>query len=144
MSVEENKAIVRDFVENHHLALMRGDEHDVPAYLAPDLIYHTAWMDSPEDHADTLHREGAAVANAFKNIDVTIDPVIGEGDYVSIHWSARAHHEGEFPHAAADVEPTGQQLEIGGMNLYRLADGKITEIWSYSNIWNAFQRGALA
>ncbi len=144
MSVEENKALARDFIENHLMALLRGDEHEIGAYLAPDVTYHTAWITPREDHAETLHAEGEALRDAFRDIDLRVDRMVGEGDFVATHWSASVHHHGSFPHATGEIEPTGQQMEIGGLSLYRFENGKIKDIWLYSNVWDAVRSGALA
>ena len=144
MSVEENKALVKDFIEQHLLPLMRGEDHDITGFLAPEVKYHTAWITPQDDHTDTLHAEGAALGAAFRHLDLRVDRMVGEGDFVSAHWSASVHHHGTFPHAAGDIEPTGAQMEVGGITLYRLTDDKITDIWVYSNVWDAVRSGSLA
>lgn len=66
----------------------------------------------------------------------------------AISWratgQASVHHHGTFPHAAGDIEPTGQHMEVGGLTLYRFENGKIKDIWVYSNVWDAIRSGALA
>lgn len=114
------------------------------AFLAPDVTYHTAWITPREDHAETLHAEADALKSAFRDIDVRVDRLVGEGDFVASHWSASVHHHGTFPHAAGDIEPTGQHMEVGGLTLYRFENGKIKDIWVYSNVWDAIRSGALA
>lgn len=144
LSVEENKALVRDYIDNHFMAMLRGEEHDIGAFLAPDVRYHTAWITPQDDHTETLQAEGEALKSAFRDIDVRVDRMVAEDDFLTAHWSASVHHHGSFPHAAGEIEPTGQQLEVGGLSLYRLRDGKITDIWVYSNVWDAVRSGALA
>ena len=144
MSVEENKAIVKDYIENHVMAQLRGDEHEVGSYLAPDVRYHTAWITPQDHHADTLHAEAEALKAAFRDIDLRVDRMVAEGDWVTSHWSASVHHHGTFPHTAGEVDPTGRRLEIGGLSLYRLENGKIADIWVYSNVWDSVRSGALA
>lgn len=144
MPVEANKALVRDFIDNHLMPMVRGDEHDMAAFLAPDVKYHTAWITPQDDHSETLNAEGEALGSAFRDIDLRVDRMVAEDDFVTAHWSASVHHHGSFPHAAGEIEPTGRQMEVGGLSLYRLRDGKITDIWVYSNVWDAVRSGALA
>lgn len=144
LSVEENKALVRDYIDNHFMAMVRGEEHDIGAYMAPDVKYHTSWITPQDDHTDTLNAEGEALGRAFRDIDVRVDRMVAEGDFVTSHWTASVHHHGTFPHAAGDIAPTGRQMEVGGLTLYRLRNGKITDIWVYSNVWDAVRSGALA
>lgn len=35
-------------------------------------------------------------------------------------------------------------MEVGGLTLYRFENGKIKDIWVYSNVWDAIRSGALA
>jgi len=35
-------------------------------------------------------------------------------------------------------------MEVGGLSLYRLRDGRITDIWVYSDVWDAVRSGALS
>lgn len=125
-------------------AMLRGEEHDIGAYMAPDITYHTSWITPQDDHTDTLHAEGEALGRAFRDVDVRVDRMVAEGDFVTAHWSASVHHHGTFPHAAGDIAPTGRQMEVGGLTLYHLRDGKIADIWVYSNLWDAVRSGALA
>jgi predicted ester cyclase len=144
LSLEESKALVRDFIDNHLMPMVRGEEHDMGAYLAPDVTYHTAWITPQDDHTDTLYAEGAALGSTFRDIELRVDRMVAEDDLVTAHWSASVHHHGTFPHAAGDIEPTSRQMEVGGLSLYRLRDGRIIDIWVYSNVWDAVRSGALA
>ncbi len=144
MSVEENKAFTKEYIETQFLGLLRGDVEHVRDHLAPDVRYHTPWITPDEDHVDTLHTESAALANAFRDIDLRVDRLVGEDDYVAAHWSASVHHHGSFPHAAGEIEPTQEQREVGGITLYRFQDGKISDIWVYSNVWDVLRSGSPA
>ena len=49
--------------------------------------------------------------------------MIAEDDPVASHASAHATHEGEFPDL--DLEPTGEEIEILGMQFDRVEDSKL-------------------
>ena len=54
---------------------------------------------------------------------VTINEMIAEGDRVMVRWSSRGTHLGE----SHGLPPTGKQVTNSGINIFRIADGKIAE-----------------
>ena len=62
---------------------------------------------------------------AFPDAVVTVEDVVGEGDRVAIRYTLRGANTGPF----FGMPPMGRSIEIGGISLYRLADGKMQEAW---------------
>lgn len=60
---------------------------------------------------------------AFPDIEVELEQVVAEGDWIAQRLTATATHEGEF----VGVEPTGHRIEFTGTNFSRLEDGKWVE-----------------
>jgi predicted ester cyclase len=52
--------------------------------------------------------------------------MIAEGDRVMVRWSGLARHQGEY----LGFDPTYKQVKLSGINIFRIADGKIVEVWS--------------
>ena len=52
--------------------------------------------------------------------------MIAEGDKVVVSWAVQGTQRGRF----MDVPPTGKQVTLTGINIYRLRDGKIVERWA--------------
>jgi predicted ester cyclase len=55
----------------------------------------------------------------------TIEDVIAEGDKVVVRWTNSGSHVGEF----AGIPPTNKDFMIGGIDIYRVEDGKLAEHW---------------
>ena len=55
--------------------------------------------------------------------------MIAEGDKVAVRFTARGTHKGEF----LGIPPTGKQVAWAGINIYRVASGKIAETWQLSD-----------
>jgi predicted ester cyclase len=55
----------------------------------------------------------------------TIEDVIAEGDKVVVRWTNSGSHVGEF----AGIPPTNKDFTIGGIDIYRVEDGKLAEHW---------------
>jgi predicted SnoaL-like aldol condensation-catalyzing enzyme len=51
--------------------------------------------------------------------------LVAEGDKVAARRSYKGTHRGEL----LGIPPTGKPVQIGGISIFRLAGGKITEHW---------------
>ncbi|WP_211250823.1 ester cyclase [Haladaptatus cibarius] len=63
---------------------------------------------------------------AFPDAEYTVEKEVAEDDFVSVRYTARGTHEGEL----MDIEPTGERVTVSGMEMYRVEDGKIAEMWT--------------
>ena len=63
--------------------------------------------------------------SAFPDFHVTIEDQIAEGDRVATRWTMRGTHEGEF----RGISPTGKQITVTGIGIFRFSDGKVVESW---------------
>jgi steroid delta-isomerase-like uncharacterized protein len=118
---EANKALVERYWAEVWTA---GGEARVAELLAPDEAHH--WGIG----ADTVGREAfaerlRAFLAAFPDVAVAVDQLVAEGDAVVSRWTARATHEGEWLGVAA----TGASVEWTGVNVFRVACGRIAESW---------------
>ena len=62
----------------------------------------------------------------FPDLHVDLGAVIGEGDLVATRWTVTGTQQAEF----FGIPATGKRVTVEGMNFYRLAGGKITEVWT--------------
>jgi steroid delta-isomerase-like uncharacterized protein len=118
MSIGENKALVRRFVEefwNH------GNTVTVDELMAPDAEIHMPT-------GETLDLEGlkgfnVAFRAAFPDWHSTFEELVAEGDRVAERWTGRGTHRGEL----WGIPPTGKSVEGPGSVFYRISGGKIVE-----------------
>jgi len=81
-----------------------------------------------------------AIAEAFRDARFDIDEMIAADDRVVVRWTLQATHTGPF----AGIPPTNKKITVGGISLYRLRDGKITETRNQADLLGAFiQLGAI-
>jgi steroid delta-isomerase-like uncharacterized protein len=59
----------------------------------------------------------------FSNIKFTIVDVFGQGDKLVKHWDFKGKHTGTF----FGIPATGKDVEVEGVTLVRMQDGKIAE-----------------
>ena len=120
MSTEENKALARRLHE----------EWDKKGYsgavdlLAPDFVAHLPGASQPLNLA-AYQQYGGAFDAGFSNTKHTILDQIAEGDKVVTRVSWHATHTGNFQ----GIPPTGKQVTMTGLNIIRVANGKVPEFW---------------
>ncbi len=65
----------------------------------------------------------------FPDMTFVIEDLIAVDDRVAVRWTMRGTHEG----AAYGMEPTGRAVEMTGIEINRLADGRLVETWTQSD-----------
>lgn len=124
MSVEENKELVRRFYEK---VWNLGETDFAFEVFAYDYVRHdfrkTDALPGPAGQKKIADDFRAA----FPDLEMTVDFMIGEGDFVAGRWTATGTHTGSW----GGVEPTGRRVKFSAVNLYRFEDGKVAEIWNH-------------
>lgn len=69
---------------------------------------------------------GVLVRSGFPDWHSDIHMLVAEGDVVVESFTASGTHEAEF----MGVPPTGRTVTLRGINIFRIADGRIVEAWS--------------
>lgn len=116
-----NKALV----ETYHNALWRdGDKTAIDRYWSPEAQVHMT--DFAGTAVDVIHEDVERYFGAFTEVETTIEHLVTEGDKVVLHWSTSGKHIGAY----GDIAATNKRITMTGMDLLRIADGKIVECWS--------------
>jgi predicted ester cyclase len=118
MTTEENKVLVRRFVEEFWNG---GNTATADELMAPDAEIH---MPTGE-MVDLEGLKGFAVTfrEAFPDWHSTFDELVAEGDTVAERWTGRGTHQGELQ----GIPPTGRRVEVPGSVFYRIVGGTIVE-----------------
>jgi serine phosphatase RsbU (regulator of sigma subunit)/predicted ester cyclase len=124
VSVEENKALVRRFLEEQ----ARGNLDVIDELLSPDFV-DRALLPGQGPTREDFKRAVTEILDAFSIIDFTIEEQIAEGDTVVTKYSEKSVIRGEF----GGLPPTGTEENFEGIYIHRISDGKITEEWSQAN-----------
>jgi steroid delta-isomerase-like uncharacterized protein len=119
----ENEAVVRDYIEH----VWNARELDLfERYVAADAVHH-----DPSGDLDTraMKLAVAAICKAFPDHSITIDDAFGDGDRVVLRQTL----SGTLQDPLFGMPATGKHASWVGIYIYRLADGKIVEIWGLSD-----------
>ena len=74
--------------------------------------------------------------SSFPNLEITEYFTLAQGDIVVARWKARGKSEGNF----LILPPTGKTVEYTGISMYRIEEGKISEIWETRNTLGIMQQ----
>jgi steroid delta-isomerase-like uncharacterized protein len=119
MSPDENKAIVR----RYFVALDERRMDDVAAVFAPDLELHFDGWPVMGKEAGLIFLTG--YLDAFPGISHEVIDQVAEDDRVATRITVRGTHKADF----MGLPATGKEIEIGAINMARMAGGAIVELW---------------
>ena len=119
---EENKDISRRADEE---LFNRGNLSIADELFASNFVYHDPVSHEEWRGPESVKSYATMLRVAFPDLHQTIEEQIAEGDKVAYRWTARGTHQGEF----MGIAPTGNRVEMTGISIARLIDGKLEEIW---------------
>ena len=115
MSLEENKEVVRRFIEAYNKQNL--DIFD--DLVAPDFVDHTHQQQGLKKLKKIFHEAYIG----FPDLHETIEDIIAEGDKVWARLTYTATHTGEY----LGLAPTGKKIKTTLIAIYRIVNGKIAE-----------------
>jgi steroid delta-isomerase-like uncharacterized protein len=120
MSIEENKAIARRFIQ----AWSAGGEAIVDELAAPTLtVAYTHWPEPVRGPAQ-FKQMLTETFRYFPDMKVAVDELLAETDRVMVRWTyTGTHQHGEL----YGLPATGKSVKVSGITVYRIADGKVVE-----------------
>ena len=132
---EENRELLHRWFEE---VWNQGREDAIEEMFAEDGIAHGLADETGAPLRGTsafreFHRK---FRGAFPDIVVTVEDTVVEGDKVAGRCSVRAVHAGDHLGFAATQMP----MEITGMTIVRVENGKIAEAWNNFDFMSMFQQ----
>lgn len=131
MYTEENKAIVRQFFEE---GPSKGNIKAANELLSPDFAMHVPLPAPPG--IEGINEVITTCRAAFEHLNVTIEDMVAEGDKVVARFTAQGVHKGSF----MGLPATGKPITMTGIEIFRIKDGKIAELWGEVNLLGLMQQ----
>ena len=128
-STEENKALVRRAIGYNH-----GVADEPTDIFAPDFVGYMRGQ-PPMDRAAFEQFVGAFGAG-FPDYTYEIQDQIAQGDVVVNRITWRGIHGGEF----AGVPATGRPIELSGINMFKVKDGRVVAQWAELDFFGLLQQ----
>lgn len=99
--------------------------------VAPDFVIRRGGADDPSRGAEAITTLIDQSTALFDEIEVSVDQgPVADGALVAARWIFAGTYRGGLPGASA---PAGTRVAFGGMDLVRVADGKVAEYWVSSD-----------
>lgn len=122
MTTDDNKALVQRFfdevINQRNLAALDQFAH-------PGGVNHTVPPGMPQESNQFLGQ----YLNAFPDVKATVEDLMADGDKVVARVSYRGTHQGAF----RGIPPTGKQIAVTGINIFRIANGQLVEHWGLTD-----------
>jgi len=119
---DNNKKIAARWVQ----AINEQDYALFDEVISPNLIWHgSAGYEEIRRGRDAFKQMFTEFAKAFPDIHVKIEDRVSEKDRVVTRYVVTATHKGILD----GTPPTGKKVKWIGINILRIADGKIAEEW---------------
>lgn len=132
MSTEQSKALIRRLFEegiNQKRPSVFGE------LIAPNFVIYDAppgMQHGPEGFRQFVELFLTALPDAH----VTFEDEFADGDVVIHRGYVTATHQGEFQ----GIPPTGKQVKIKTLDIWRVADGKAVENWVQMDMLGLMQQ----
>jgi steroid delta-isomerase-like uncharacterized protein len=118
-----NKDVVARFYEQ---LWNRGNLDAADELVATDYVRHDLRPGEAPPGPNGQKAVAATFRAAFPDVHLELEALVAEGDLVAARWTMTGTHTGAW----GDVSPTGRSVRFCGVNFFRIADGKIAEIWN--------------
>ena len=131
MSLEDNKALVRRFVEEVQ------NQHNLDAInelFSPDFVDHSGNPNLPG--IEGIKMLFKMMFAAFPDMHFTIHVQLAECDQVMTYKTFHGTHQGHF----MGILPTGKQVAVDVIDILTIMDGKIIEHWTISDMLGMLQQ----
>lgn len=121
MVLDTRKAVARRFFED---AFGGGQLDLLDQILSPGYVDHDAPPGLPPGPAG-IRIIMSTFRSAFPDLRFDIEDQVSEGDRVVTRYTFRGTHLGEM----MGIPATGKTVEMPGISIYRLEDGRMAEAW---------------
>jgi predicted ester cyclase len=116
-SPEANKEVVRRYLQ----ILGGGALEQLDQVLGPDFVDRTPGASPNVYGPEAIRQSQRKARDLFQDIHYGVDDLIAEGDRVAARYTVRATRKGNGA--------MGLPVQVIGVTLFRIADGKIREAW---------------
>jgi steroid delta-isomerase-like uncharacterized protein len=128
---DENKALIQRIVD----AANARDMQAARALLDDNIVDHEAPPDAPQG-IDGVRQRQTMLLEAFPDLRITTEELIADGDMVVGRFTFSGTHSGAF----VGMPPTGRRIHFEGIDINRIAGGKIVERWGQTDMFGLLQQ----
>jgi steroid delta-isomerase-like uncharacterized protein len=93
--------------------------------VAPHFLLHSPARPEPFEGPHGVKQFVTDLRRGFPDLNITIEQVIGEGEFVSIRSRVAGTHLGTY----RGIPPTGRRIGQSQLHMFHVVDGQINETW---------------
>jgi predicted ester cyclase len=123
MSPEENKALVRRWFEE----LDKRNFAIIDELIPEDYVDHNPPLPDLPPGREGVRQSSLRLYAAFPDAVHILEDQMAEGDKVMTRLTTRATFLGEI----LGYKPTGNAVEVSGIAVHRVANGRLVEHWAH-------------
>jgi steroid delta-isomerase-like uncharacterized protein len=105
-------------------AFNKGNLEVLDELVAQDVVDHDPAPGQPPGR-EGMKQFVTELRTAFPDLQLAIENVVAEGEYVAFNYTINGTHQGEF----MGIEPTGKQVSVKAMEMVRIAGGQMVDRW---------------
>ena len=129
MSREKNRIIVLKYAQS----VWNERKYDVAdEVVSPEFKHHSLGYGGPE----AIKKDIAGIHSVFPDAEWQFDDTVAEDDKVTLRFTFRGTHEGEF----LGIAPTSKRVEINAITIYKFKDEKIIEEWAVLDFYSLLKQ----
>jgi predicted ester cyclase len=128
-TIDANKALARRAIGYNH-----GDAADPAEIFASGFVAYMPGQ-PPMDRA-AFEQFVAGFGVGFPGYTSEIQDQIAQGEMVANRVTWRGTHDGEF----AGIPATGRPIELDGINIFKVQDGRVVEQWAELDFFGLLQQ----
>jgi steroid delta-isomerase-like uncharacterized protein len=121
---EANKALVSRFYEE---VWNKGNLEAADGIFAEDYVRHDLRPGDAPAGPEGQKLVAGMFRAAFPDVHLGVEFMIAEADMVVARWTMRGTHRGAW----GGIPPTGKRVSFTGVNIFRITEGKVVEIWNH-------------
>lgn len=122
MTTDDNKALVQRFFNE---VINQCNLAALSQFVDPAGVNHTVPAGMPQEANQFLSQ----YLSAFPDAQATVEDLLADGDKVVARVSIRGTHRRAF----RGIAPTGKPITVMGINIFRIANGKLVEHWGLTD-----------
>lgn len=130
---EQNKRLAKRAIEE---VWNEAKFENLDELAARDVVIHGSGGQGDVYGHEGITQFFSGLHQAFPDIHFTIMDQVAEDDRVVTRWIARGTQKGAFQ----GLPPTGKTCEISGVDIDRIAGGKVVECWSNADFLSLMQQ----
>lgn len=131
MATEQQKNWARKYLEEGAKTPSIFDE-----MLAPNAVISYSGTEEPVHGPQAVKQLYNTYREAFPDIRVTVDNIIGEGDEVAVRYRITGTHKGSFQ----GIPSTNKKFNSWGLEMLRFENGKIVEDYGVMDTWSIMEQ----